>query len=77
MVNALAPGLNTIPLTAVLAEVETLVTLEEPNVAVSVDEFGTVIVQGVGGSFDVMAGLVPRAPVWMRCPIAPRGTWQK
>ena len=30
------------------------------------DEFGTVIVQGVGGSFDVMAGLVPRAPVWMQ-----------
>ncbi len=30
------------------------------------DEFGAILVQGVGGSFDVMAGLVPRAPVWMQ-----------
>lgn len=27
---------------------------------------GTKVIQGVGGSFDVMAGLVPRAPVWMQ-----------
>lgn len=30
------------------------------------DQIGAKIVQGVGGSFDVMAGLVPRAPVWMQ-----------
>jgi N-acetylglucosaminyldiphosphoundecaprenol N-acetyl-beta-D-mannosaminyltransferase len=24
------------------------------------------VIQGVGGSFDVLAGLVPRAPVWMQ-----------
>lgn len=30
------------------------------------DAFGAAIVQGVGGSFDVMAGLVPRAPVWLQ-----------
>lgn len=30
------------------------------------DVLGTTIVQGVGGSFDVMAGLVPRAPRWMQ-----------
>ncbi len=29
-------------------------------------ELGAKIVQGVGGSFDVMAGLVPRAPIWMQ-----------
>ena len=28
--------------------------------------FGATIIQGVGGSFDVMAGLVQRAPVWMQ-----------
>ncbi len=30
------------------------------------DEFGAQVIQGVGGSFDVMAGLVKRAPVWMQ-----------
>lgn len=34
------------------------------------DEWRTVIdapvIQGVGGSFDVLAGLVPRAPLWMQ-----------
>ncbi len=30
------------------------------------DEFGARVIQGVGGSFDVMAGLVKRAPVWMQ-----------
>ncbi|MEI6673575.1 MAG: WecB/TagA/CpsF family glycosyltransferase [Verrucomicrobiota bacterium] len=30
------------------------------------DALGASIVQGVGGSFDVMAGLVPRAPIWMQ-----------
>lgn len=30
------------------------------------DAFGTTIVQGVGGSFDVLAGLVRRAPVWIQ-----------
>lgn len=32
------------------------------------EQFCAVVIQGVGGSFDVMAGLVNRAPVWMqRC----------
>lgn len=30
------------------------------------EEFGARVIQGVGGSFDVMAGLVKRAPVWMQ-----------
>ena len=30
------------------------------------DALGATVVQGVGGSFDVMAGMVPRAPVWMQ-----------
>jgi len=30
------------------------------------DEFGARVIQGVGGSFDVMAGLVKRAPLWMQ-----------
>ncbi len=30
------------------------------------DAFGARVIQGVGGSFDVMAGLVKRAPVWMQ-----------
>ena len=30
------------------------------------NEFGATVIQGVGGSFDVMAGLVNRAPVWMQ-----------
>lgn len=30
------------------------------------DQFGARVIQGVGGSFDVMAGIVPRAPKWMQ-----------
>ncbi len=30
------------------------------------NEFGATVIQGVGGSFDVMAGLVKRAPVWIQ-----------
>lgn len=30
------------------------------------NELGAVVIQGVGGSFDVMAGLVKRAPRWMQ-----------
>jgi N-acetylglucosaminyldiphosphoundecaprenol N-acetyl-beta-D-mannosaminyltransferase len=30
------------------------------------DQFGARVIQGVGGSFDVMAGLVKRAPLWMQ-----------
>lgn len=30
------------------------------------DLFGARVIQGVGGSFDVMAGLVKRAPLWMQ-----------
>jgi len=34
------------------------------------EQFGARVIQGVGGSFDVMAGLVKRAPLWMqRCGI--------
>jgi N-acetylglucosaminyldiphosphoundecaprenol N-acetyl-beta-D-mannosaminyltransferase len=29
-------------------------------------QLGTTVIQGVGGSFDVMAGLVKRAPVWIQ-----------
>lgn len=29
-------------------------------------ELGATVIQGVGGSFDVMAGLVKRAPVWIQ-----------
>lgn len=30
------------------------------------EQFGATIIQGVGGSFDVMAGLVKRSPVWLQ-----------
>lgn len=30
------------------------------------DEFGVSVIIGVGGSFDVLAGFIPRAPVWMQ-----------
>lgn len=30
------------------------------------DAMGVPVVHGVGGSFDVFAGLIPRAPVWMQ-----------
>jgi N-acetylglucosaminyldiphosphoundecaprenol N-acetyl-beta-D-mannosaminyltransferase len=30
------------------------------------DELGASVIQGVGGSFDVMAGLVKRAPIWVQ-----------
>jgi len=30
------------------------------------EQFGSRVIQGVGGSFDVMAGLVKRAPRWMQ-----------
>jgi len=42
MVNPLAPALNTVRLTSVLAEVETPVVLETPNIAVSAAPLGTV-----------------------------------
>ena len=29
-------------------------------------ELGAAVIQGVGGSFDVMAGMVKRAPLWMQ-----------
>lgn len=29
-------------------------------------ELGAAVIQGVGGSFDVMAGLVKRAPIWIQ-----------
>ena len=42
IVNALAPGLNTMPFTSVLAERETPVVFEAANVAVSEGPLGTV-----------------------------------
>ncbi len=42
MVKALAPGLNTMPLTSVSAEMETLLVLEDANVAVSEGPLGMV-----------------------------------
>ena len=30
------------------------------------NQIGATLIQGVGGSFDVLAGLVPRAPLWMQ-----------
>ena len=30
------------------------------------EDFGATVIQGVGGSFDVMAGMVKRAPEWMQ-----------
>ena len=42
IVNALAPGLNTMPSTSVLAERVTLVVLEDTNVAVSDGPLGIV-----------------------------------
>ena len=42
IVNALAPALNTMPFTSVLAERESAVFVDVLNVAVSADELGTV-----------------------------------
>lgn len=30
------------------------------------DAFGATIIQGVGGSFDILAGIVKRAPIWVQ-----------
>src|SRR5947207_14251435 len=43
IVKASAPGLNTMPLTSVLAERKTSVILEDANVAVSAGPFGTTL----------------------------------
>ena len=43
ILNALAPGLKTMPFTSVMAERETSVKLEKANVAVSDGAFGTVV----------------------------------
>jgi N-acetylglucosaminyldiphosphoundecaprenol N-acetyl-beta-D-mannosaminyltransferase len=32
----------------------------------NLDAMGVPVVQGVGGSFSVLAGLIPRAPLWMQ-----------
>ena len=58
MVNALAPELNTMPLTSVFAESETLVILEVAKVAVSDAPLGTVVgVQFVAVFQSPVAGL--------------------
>jgi len=50
------------------------------------DEFNTSVIIGVGGSFDVVAGFVKRAPVWMqkagmewfwRLMMEPRKLWKR
>lgn len=50
------------------------------------DEFGVSVIIGVGGSFDVLAGFVQRAPVWMqnigmewfwRLLMEPRKMWKR
>ncbi len=59
IVKALAPELNTMPLTSVLAEAETLVVLEVAKVAVSDEPLGTVAgVQLLAVSHSPVAGLV-------------------
>jgi N-acetylglucosaminyldiphosphoundecaprenol N-acetyl-beta-D-mannosaminyltransferase len=30
------------------------------------DQLGVPLILGVGGSFDVVAGFIPRAPLWMQ-----------
>ena len=59
MVKALAPGLNTMPLTSVSAEMETLLVLEDANVAVSEGPLGMVGgVQFAAWFQSLVAGLV-------------------
>jgi N-acetylglucosaminyldiphosphoundecaprenol N-acetyl-beta-D-mannosaminyltransferase len=50
------------------------------------DRFGVKLVMGVGGAFDVLAGMVPRAPRWMhatglewawRLMLEPRRLWRR
>ncbi len=52
----------------------------------NLSRFGAGLVIGVGGTFDVLAGLVPRAPVWMqraglewswRLMMEPRKLWKR
>ena len=59
MVNALAPGLNTIPLSSISnAKISMFVRLEDANVAVSAGPLGTVVgVQLVAVNQSPVAGL--------------------
>ena len=58
IVNALAPGLNTMPLSSALNAMKGRVLLEEANVAVSAGPFGTVVgVQLVAVNQSPVAGL--------------------
>jgi N-acetylglucosaminyldiphosphoundecaprenol N-acetyl-beta-D-mannosaminyltransferase len=50
------------------------------------DRFGVKLIMGVGGAFDVLAGMVPRAPRWMqaaglewawRLMLEPRRLWRR
>jgi N-acetylglucosaminyldiphosphoundecaprenol N-acetyl-beta-D-mannosaminyltransferase len=50
------------------------------------DRFGVKLIMGVGGAFDVLAGLVPRAPGWMQATglewawrlwLEPRRLWRR
>jgi N-acetylglucosaminyldiphosphoundecaprenol N-acetyl-beta-D-mannosaminyltransferase len=50
------------------------------------DEFGVKLIMGVGGAFDVLAGMVPRAPRWMQAAglewawrlwLEPRRLWKR
>ena len=71
IVNALAPALNTMPLTSVgLAEMETLVILEDANVAVSDGPLGgPPAVQFVAVFQSPVAGLANHValPAWLVC----------
>ena len=58
IVNALAPGLNTMPLTSALNAMKGLLLLEDANVAVSAGPLGTVVsVQLVAVNQSPVAGL--------------------
>ena len=64
IVNALAPELNVIPATSVEAEIPTEVVLEVANVAVSVDELGTVPDDQFVGVFQsALPGLRSHVPL--------------
>src|SRR5207249_993977 len=70
IVNTLAPALNTIPLTSVLAEVEMPVTLEEAKLAVSDGPLGTVAGVQLAAVFQSpLVGLEVQValPAWLAC----------
>ena len=79
IVNALAPELNTMPLTSVFDEMETPVILEDANVAVSAGPLGgPPAVQFAGVFQSPVAGLASQValPDWtLTVPVMPRAQW--